>query len=195
MTTTTYVDNILDILDRATDAEYTSGMYWYVSANALAWELDFVDYRRAAGVIAALSPRLRWDKNVAYARLAYSLKGYDVTPEILSYIPTLNNSRTKALAMVNGERPENVLGNGLKTNAFYDNIARPYDSLAVTVDKHAFDIANNLRTPYKGMVITDKVYRSMADAYAIAAREVGILPMQVQAITWVAWRNIVGSGK
>lgn len=187
--TTNYVDNILSTLDRATDDDVTSGMYWYVSANALTWSLDHVSPVRAAGVIAALSPRLSWTKNMEYAGIAYDLKGYGITPEILSYIPTLNNSRTKALKMVNGAHPRDVLGNGPKTNAFFDNIANPYTSRRVTVDKHAFDIAMNARTGYNN-VITNKMYAILENAYVEAAYVADLMPLQVQAITWVAWRNI-----
>lgn len=188
-TTDDMVDNISAILDRATDKEWSAGLYWYHEANALSWELDHIRNERAAGVIAALSPRLRWDKNVDYARRAYSLKGYDITPETLSYIPTLNNSRTKALAMVNGALPRDVLGKGLKTNAFFDNIFRPWDSKRVTVDKHAFDIANGKRTGY-ATVITDKAYRIVENAYVETAYAYSIAPLQAQAIAWVVWRNM-----
>ena len=187
--TTAYVDNILSVLDRATDREFTEGMYWYNAANALAWELDHVDIRRSAGVIAALSPRLRWDKNVAYARLAYNLKGYAIDM-VENYIPTLKNSRRKALAMVNGALPRDVLGKGLKTNAFYDNILRPYDSQRVTVDKHAFCIARGAWEGYKNHVVTDKEYIAIEKAYVEAAWEADLMPLQIQAITWVAWRRM-----
>lgn len=184
----TYTQNILATFDRATDADVQAGMYWYNEANALAWELDHVMPRRAAGVIAALSPRLRWDKNALYARLAYDLKGYDIN-EVSNYIPALGNSRIKALKMVNGAMPEDVLGKGLKTNAFYDNILNPLTSERVTVDKHAFNIANGERTGYD-VTITDKVYREIESAYVSAAHIAGIAPLQMQAITWVAWRNL-----
>ena len=184
---TATVDNILSTFDRATAAEIDAGKSWYLAANALAWEIDPMRPFNGAGVIAALSPRLRWDKNEAYARLAYSLKGYAIT-EVANYIPTLNNSRIKALRMVNGEHVSNVLGKGLKTNAFWDNILNPYTSEAVTVDKHAFDIANGVRTGYS-TVITDKAYREIASLYREAAHIVGIAPLHMQAICWVQWRN------
>mgnify|MGYP006188809695 CR=1 FL=1 len=183
----TYVDNILDVFDTATTADVQSGMYWYNEANALAWELDPFKPWQSAAVIAALSPRLRWDKNAAYARLAYSLKGYDIS-EVENYIPALGNSRVKALKMVNGMHWTDALGKGLKTNAFMDNILNPLTSNRVTVDKHAFNIANGERTGYD-ITITDKVYREIEPAYVEAARIAGIAPLQMQAITWVAWRN------
>ena len=184
---TATVDNILSTFDRATAAEIDAGKSWYLAANALAWEIDPMRPFNGAGVIAALSPRLRWDKNEAYARLAYSLKGYAIT-EVANYIPTLNNSRIKALRMVNGEHVSDVLGKGLKTNAFWDNILNPYTSEAVTVDKHAFDIANGVRTGYS-TVITDKAYREVESLYREAAHIVGIAPLHMQAICWVQWRN------
>ena len=181
-------DNILATYALATPDEVTGGLWWYADANALASRLDSIT-TQAAGVIAALSPRLLWAKNVAYAQIAYNLKGYEVTPELLSYIPTLNNSRTKAMAMVNGVKPEYALGKGKKTNAFYHNIAFPFTSQRVTVDKHAFDIANADRTGY-GTVITDKAYDVVEAAYVEAAKIEGILPHQMQAITWVTHRRI-----
>ena len=184
---TATVENILSVFDSATDAEIHEGKTWYLGAHSLAWELDPMRPWNGAGVIASLSPRLRWDKNVAYARMAYALKGYAIE-DVSNYIPTLTNSRTKALRMVNGEHVSDVLGKGLKTNAFWDNILNPYDSEAVTVDKHAFDIANSERTNYS-TVITDKAYREIADLYRNAAHIAGVAPLQMQAICWVSWRN------
>lgn len=190
MTATATVDNILSVYDSASESEVRDGKTWYLEAHSLAWALDPMRPWNGAGVIAALSPRLRWDKNVAYARLAYDLKGY--RPDVASnYIPTLGNSRNKALRMVNGEHVTDVLGKGLKTNAFWDNILNPYTSNEVTVDKHAFNIANGERTGYN-VVITDKAYRDIANLYREAAHIVGIAPLHMQAITWLAWRN---SGK
>lgn len=175
------------VFNSATESEVTEGKNWYLTAHSLAWEIDPMRPWNGAGVIAALSPRLRWDKNEAYARLAYTLKGYAID-EVASYIPALGNSRTKALRMVNGEHVTDVLGKGLKTRAFWDNILNPYTSNEVTVDKHAFNIANGERTGYD-VTITDKVYREVADLYREAARRAGIAPLHMQAITWVAWRN------
>ena len=184
---TATVDNILATFDSATSADIEIGKSWYLAANALAWEIDPMRPWNGAGVIAALSPRLRWDKNAAYARLAYNLKGYDISV-VSNYIPTLGNSRNKALAMVNGAHVSEVLGKGLKTNAFWHNILNPYTSNEVTVDKHAFNIANGERTGYD-VVIKDKDYREIANLYREAARIAGIAPLHMQAITWVAWRN------
>lgn len=184
----TMTENILDVLDRATDDHILQGKFWYSAANALAWEIDPARPYNGAGVIAALSPRLHWDKNALYARLAYDLKGYSIDT-VANYIPTLNNSRVKALRMVNGEHVSNVLGNGLKTNAFWHNILHPFTSERVTVDKHAANIAHGERTGYD-ITIRNKDYLAIEAAYVNAAHIADLAPLQVQAITWLTWRDM-----
>lgn len=183
----TMIENILSTYDTATADDVHAGMTWYLAANALAWEIDPARPWQGAGVIAALSPRLSWEKNALYARIAYDLKGYDLK-DVDNYIPTLKTSRIKALRMVNGEHVSMVLGKGLKTNSFWHNILHPYNSEHVTVDKHAANIAMGKRTGYD-ISIKDKDYRIIAAAYREAARIANIAPLQMQAITWVAWRN------
>lgn len=188
----THVENILSVYRAATPAQRITGMYWYAEANRIAHEISPDNPAIGAGVIAALSPRLRWEKNVDYARLAFNLLGYDVDPVLLSYIPALGNSRAKAMAMVNGADPIEVLGKGPKTNAFFDNILNPFTSMRVTVDKHAFCIAKGEWQGYKDHVVTNKEYVQIEADYVVAAQESGdeLLPMQLQAITWCTWRDL-----
>lgn len=182
--TTAYVDNILDVFDRATDSEFAHGMIWYNRANAIAWGLDHLNFRRGAGVIAALSPLLLWEKNVEYARMVYAGA---------TYIPCLQKNAAKAIAIKNGW---NVLDHlsGPKVVSFYHNIVNPYtdDPRFVTIDKHAFDIAMGMTgNPYKGgKAVTQKLYPILRSAYCIAANEAGIRPLQMQAVTWECWRNM-----
>lgn len=184
--TTAYVDNILDIYERATDKEYAHGMVWYNRANAIAWELDHLNFKRGAGVLAALSPLLSWTKNVEYAGLVYA--GADIAD-----IPCLKKNAAKAIAIKNGWHVLDHLS-GPKVVSFYNNIIDPWsdDPAHVTIDKHAFDIAiGDMENPYKnGKSVTAALYPVMRSAYVTAAREVGIRPLQIQAITWEAWRNM-----
>lgn len=182
-TQTAYVDNILSVFDHATPSEYRHGMVWYNRANAIAWRLDHLNYRRAAGVLAALSPLLSWNKNVEYAELVYAGE---------TNIPCLKKNAAKAILIKNGW---NVLDHlsGPKVVSFYHNIVDPYsdDPAHVTIDKHAFDIAiGDMDNPYKnGKAVTAALYPVMRNAYVTAAHERGIRPLQMQAVTWEAWRN------
>lgn len=177
------VDNILDVYDFATPSEYSEGMTWYNNANGIAWSLDWINYKRAAGVIAALSPLLSWNKNVEYAGLI--MGGANDAP-------CLKKNVAKAVAIRDGWNPLDVLS-GIKVTSFYQNIVNPYsdDVRHVTIDKHAYDIAvNDMTRPYKGSSVSKGKYLDIASAYIEAAHEANILPLQMQAITWTAWRNM-----
>ena len=95
------------------------------------------------------------------------------------------------------------LGNMHKVRNFFNNISNPNDNNAVTIDTHAvaaglllplsgsskqvlynFGGAGNVGT---GMTGTYPVY---ADAYRELANELGLLPREVQSITWEAVRGL-----
>lgn len=183
MTHAEMVDNILNVFDLATPQEYAQGMGWYINANGIAWGLDHINYKRAAGVIAALSPLLSWDKNVEYAK-AIMAGANDA--------PCLKKNVAKAIAIRDGWNPLDILS-GIKVTSFYQNIINPYsdDIRHVTIDKHAHDIAiNDMNVPYKGSSVSKGKYLAIAAAYIEAANDVDILPLQMQAVTWTAWRNM-----
>jgi hypothetical protein len=186
---TTAVENILAVYDRATATDIGEGLAWYNRANALAWELDHADHRRAAGVIAALSPLLRWEKNVEYARLVYSLVGYDID-EVVNYVPVLRGSARKALTIANRlAAPTEVLG-GIKVTSFYHNIAFPYETQHVTIDKHAVDLADGIYRGYKDSPsIGKRKYEEYSQYYRAAASRAGVSAPHMQAITWTVWRK------
>jgi phosphate-selective porin len=101
----------------------------------------------------------------------------------------------KANRILNGEDPENVLGQGKgkKTLNFYRNILNPNGN-DVTVDTWAFRIAVGMdRTPTnKEMKVLERngVYEQFANAYRVAAimRDIPA-PSAIQATTWVVMRG------
>jgi hypothetical protein len=173
------VDNILAVLDRATPKQVVEGMNWYADAHSFARTLDR-RYTRAAGIIAALSPQTSWATNRMLATRAYA----DGTAS-----GSLGASCAKADAILSGLAPLDVLG-GDKVRSFFDNIARPKTSQAVTIDRHAHDIAvyQRMMSAPRQLLTRKGGYEMFADLYREAAGTVGILPLQVQAITWVVWR-------
>lgn len=169
--------------DEATRAE---GAAWYREAHALATELDPADPARAAGVIAALSPRQSWTANVNGARRLYAT----------GTAGGLVSNVVKAQRIALGAAPLDVLG-GSKVRAFYSCIVTTGRTDQVCVDMHAHDIA-------LGMVTDDATrtrnlsraggYDAIADSYRSAARILrkrghDVTPATVQATTWVAWRR------
>lgn len=181
---------ILDVYRQATVAELEAGMAWYADAHALASRLNPADVSGAAGVIAALSPMMPWDRNMMLAARAYE----DGTASGALY-----GNVAKANAILAGSNPLDVLG-GDKVRNFYAAIADPTSKSAVCIDRHAFDIAVGRVTNNESRAALGRkgIYERFANAYRRAARvlskETGmdVTPSQVQAVTWLTWRRLKG---
>jgi hypothetical protein len=180
------VANILRVYRSATDAQLAEGIRWYDDAHTLAVALDPSNVERSAGVIAALSPLTPWGRNVAMATRAYA-DGFASGG--------MPSSLNKADRILNGEAPLDVVGKGPKVRNFYLNILDPSNANGgVTVDRHAFDIAVGRVTDdeTRGILGRKGMYDHFADMYREAAKIAGIGSAQMQAVTWVVWRQTAG---
>jgi len=189
---------ILAVFFNANDSERRDGARFYSDA------LDFcrenvpggITVPTMAAVVAALSPNNKWERNKLDAfnlARAYSIGGRDACDAVK--VATYNANKHKAIRILSGENPVNVLG-GLKVNAFYRCILGCQDS--VCVDGHAYAIWQGVRIPTtKTPTITPKVYAAIAADYAMASRQISQIlgqyysPAQIQAITWLAWRRMM----
>lgn len=184
----TLADNVELAARRALDdrAAARVAIEWYPRTLAYAQEQARAygfTVEQVAGALAALSPLQSWAGQLEF------------TPRILEFArnnpeglapdvpgPGFHTNKRKALAILRGAAPLSILG-GLKVRAFYAAILG--DTSSVVVDRHATSVA------YAGNVpptLTDKRYRDVAKAYALAAVAVGLAPAQVQALTWEWWR-------
>lgn len=205
--TETRTRNITAAFRAATIEDRAAGREWYQRASYLALQLATehgTTMRQAAGVIAALSPRLAWRKNVEYARLAFRLYYVGTMRHPLqsravweSQMPVLKANARKAWRILEGEDPDAVLG-GPKVRAFYFTIVSPDDPRAVVIDRHAFDVAAGqvLDDARRGIVLGRKgAYDAVSTLYRRAARiisrETGEhwTPAEIQATTWTYWRR------
>jgi hypothetical protein len=149
-----------------------------------------------AGVIAALSPNNRWQRNVSDAEAL--IKAYVFGDDIDAIkVSTYSKNKEKAIKILRGGCPPDVLG-GLKVRAFYSCIAGGDD---VCIDGHAFAIWSGQRiTTSKTPNITPKLYAKVAEDYRVAASVINqvlndnLTAAEVQAVTWVAWRNLFKGG-
>lgn len=174
--------NILVVLGRAKPEHYREGIDWYEHAHTLARVLagqHGISVEQTAGVLAALSPQLSWPRNVTYA------EQFLATGDA----PVLGRSKRAAARIVAGEPPPSVL-QGPKVRAFFANIVDPDGSDAVTVDRHAHDVAVGQRfgDARRSLLGRQGGYDLLAAAFRLAAAKVGLAPSAVQAITWLAWR-------
>lgn len=199
--TRTNVENIKAIYQLATLTEKQDGITWYPNALNIARQMaeDFdLTVPQAIGVIAALSPRNRWERNIQDAvslTTAYQAGGEEQA--MLTKVCTFGANKAKAVKILAMHAPQldqvlDVLS-GPKLREFASCIAGMPD---VCIDGHAFCIWAANRTGLADVpAIGVKLRREIKADYVAAADELGITPSACQAITWVTWRRIHGVTK
>ena len=199
--TRTNVDNIKAIYQLATLTEQQDGITWYPAANQIAISLadrHEISEAQAIGVIAALSPRNRWERNVQDADAIISaFKAGGAEQAMLTKVCTFTSNKAKAVKILTATfaNLDDVLEilSGPKLREFASCIAGLPD---VCIDGHAFCIWAANRTGLKDVpAIGVKLRREIKADYQAAADELGITPSACQAITWVTWRRIHGVTK
>jgi len=150
-----------------------SGMLWYDKArnqiSALA-RSNNTTYKRAAGVMAALSPRCRWSQNLKLADDCLQRK----------WPRTLPLSRRRAMKIARGAEPLEILG-GPKTIAFYK--AFMGDTEAIVLDSWMLRAANHTISP------TPLQYIRLAKKLRRTATKLGLPPLHFQSIIWCKERK------
>jgi len=191
---TQHVRNILKVYHRATSEDVANGLEWYDRAARYASiisNLSGVNLNTVVGVMAALSPNNRWERNVKDTeRMVWAwVKGEDLSDFKVS---CYNTMKAKAWSILEDDLTDDddILTrlNGQKIRSFYSNI-RGLDE--VTIDGHAYNIALGIR---QGLTsdktnMGKKLYREMQEAYVKAAKRVGVKPHELQAITWTTWKR------
>lgn len=175
--------------------EIESGLAWYQSAHEHACTLSSmygIPLQAAAEIIAALSPNVRWERNVADA---YTLCGVLAAGGALESIRinTYSANRAKAGAIFRAAvagLPYAGILSGPKVTRFGATIAAPWESHGITVDVHAFSVASGKRFTTKDVSIGAVNYRTCERAYLTVGAELGIAGHQVQAITWTVWKRL-----
>lgn len=181
-------ERLLRLFGEATADELANGLRWYADAHAWAQGLAErygVSVDIVAGITAALSPQTSWPEN--QRRTTSLLAHHKATG--------LQLGVRKALRMLEGESPADVLntGTGPKSLAFYDNLARPTTSDAVTLDRHAVHaVMGMVLNDSERRRVLDRNYDIIARHYRKAAERVGVRAHVLQAVVWLVWRNRYG---
>lgn len=188
--------NILAVYQLSNTADRADGAQWYKRADNVACRLAVsynVSHLQAVGVIAALSPRNKWERNMADAENL--IKVFSTDPESAETVKvcTFNANKAKAIRILteNPDSDAKVLAilSGPKLQEFYSCIAGIEDE--VCIDGHAYSIWAGDRITLDSIPSIGKKLRAQIKAdYSAAAQEVGIPAYQLQAITWCAWRRI-----
>ena len=162
---------------RADTLQRLEGIGWYPKVRAMAARLADKYNRplfQVVGVIAALSPRNKFGRNMVDAEciLRYGE---------IAVVATFGANKRKALAILSATDSNEVVDllSGKKVTAFYNNIMEP-NGRAVTIDVWMLRLMGQK---------TSVDYDSLAGTIRYIARELGLKPAALQAITWVESRG------
>lgn len=190
--------NIRKILERADDVDLSEGRVAYFRYNEVLRglaELYSIPFPKAVAVFAALSPNVDYTGNLRSAASVF--KGWNEGVDVnLIRVSTYNHCRDRAFEYLN-DRDFLATVSGKKIRSFYLNILNPMDPSPVTIDGHAVNVWRGRQRNLKA-VAGDFNYDAVADDYRRVAKDIGLLPNQVQSITWFAWKrihNIVYAGR
>lgn len=180
------VDNILRVYHSSeSNPELDSQWYWDAHSIAMKIASDTnTPVYKVAGVIAALSPKVAWKRNVKIAREFITTGTTGHTTLFLNKARAVMDA--PSITAING-----ILG-GNKIDSFFMNIMFPgVNTGHVTIDRHAISIAVGQALGENNLRITRNQYRFFVTCYQISADMLGqTLPQNVQSTTWVAWRKL-----
>lgn len=192
-----YVENILAMYRKATPEERAAGIAWYRNARQAGEDIaerHGVSLRVAVGIMAALSPNNKWERNVKDADL---LIGAYINGDHVESVAvcTYNKMRAKAWAILDAMPEDDQhmirLLNGQKIVSFFCNIMG-HDTC--TIDGHALNIARGERVNLSDnrTNIGKKLYAELQDAYTVAGHAGKLKAYEMQAVTWLVWRRLHG---
>jgi hypothetical protein len=194
------------MLQLASQADTLAGLDWYKRAHKLGVRLihayDGLTLGQAVGVIAALSPNNKWTRNCIDAEAM--IKAWHAGADPMGVkVCTFNKNKAKAaaiLALTAEDLETDTIApilHGRKVVAFYRSIMGDPD--AVCVDGHAYAVWIGERIPTtQTPSIGVKLYADIARAYQLVAKRsyelcgTTLTPTQVQAVTWVTYRRLLG---
>ncbi len=172
----------------ASKQQVIEGMHWYSEAHTLAVKLSAqygVSVLQVAQVISVLSPQKKWDTNKLET---IALLHWHFTGDIPQF-------GLFATAHTIAECHDILRGDFLiparrtKTYSFADNIAY-LDSTEITIDRHALRVCYD-DTSAKIDKVGINAYKYARQAYQQVADSLGIKGYQLQAITWVTYKQFV----
>lgn len=166
---------LLNIFSNASASQRSIGLNWYLDAHKIA-KKHGISHNKACGVISALSPNNKWNRNILDA------DKFIKEPSLETKACTYTVNRVKALKILSIENDSDIssiLG-GTKTKSFYDNILNK-NSEMVTVDLWMYRAAE--------LPMSNKNYKLISDSIRSISSVVKLKPYQVQAILWVVIRD------
>ena len=185
----------------ATSQEVQLGCDWYPSALSIAARIGEkygLSAQTAAGVIAALSPNIRWERNIIDAEniIKCWAAGGTRTDMLNVKVCTYGKMKAKAVDILTRDIPIVEILNGKKIIEFFNCITNPALN-DVCIDGHAYSVWFGQRLTMKevpaiGKKLRHQIKTDYCDATAFINEELdtAYTPADIQAITWVTHKRI-----
>jgi len=198
------VKNIISTFGHATSTDISIGSYWYPSAYNIASRIA-AEYRlspyKVVGVIAALSPNNKWERNCFDAESLIKVFKYGEAQDVIdTSVCTYPLNKSKALKILELDdhdlklKPVLEILKGPKVIEFTHSILGRED---VCIDGHAYNIWLGVYQSLKDVpAIGKKLRHTIKQDYKIATKLINLdldskySISTVQAITWVTHRRI-----
>ena len=185
--------NIIKIFESATEEEYTAGLNWFNGARDIAnkMAIDFnIPIKKVAAIISILSPAVKWESNILDARNL--LQGWSENKQDAVKTTGYGHNKAKAIRVLeykddNFKFP--ISAGSFKTLCFYENIVDP-SSLRATIDRHAAKVYYGAKRSGR-INLSGKKYLMIEKSFINTSEYLNLLPCQLQAITWVAYKRLV----
>lgn len=185
----TVIENMRSVHSQCLEEELVHGKDWYRHANLFSLALSEkykVSEMKVAGVIAALSPQKEWLLNKVLAEEFLRTKG-----KITRHTAMQSNKARKILNYAQSREDIEMYLGGLKTINFFNNIYDPESRDHVTVDRHHI----YLSVGWDAQSCTPKQYEFLKQNTVIFAKEVDMIPSELQSTLWVCWKRIKKDGE
>ena len=180
------------MLDKADAIDFREGisaytLYHKVIQNfALAYGAKF---EPTLAAFCALSPQNDYYGNLrSLAGVLHAVQHSIPLEEVI--VSTYNHCRNRAYAYLTGSADFLSTVKGLKIRAFYANILDPADPIPVTVDGHMVCAWRGINVPMKVASIRPAEYAEIAKGVREMARELDLIPNQLQAVIWLTRKRL-----
>jgi len=182
----------------ATIGDKNLGLFWYARALVFANQLGKVydvNPTTIVAVIASLSPRNRWERNMIDAEnmVKVSAAGGNYDDLMDLKVCTFSAGKKKAAMILDGKVSDRAelldILNGPKLQEFFNCILGDVND--VCIDGHAYSVWLGSRVTLQNVPsIGVKLRKKIKSDYQKVAKDLGIKSHELQAITWVCWKRI-----
>ena len=184
--------NLRKWLALATDSDLRDGLMWYNEAHTFCQQVSIetgVDAMTAAGVLSALSPNNKWERNkidaLALCR-AWSTGGTAEGVRVCTY----NANKAKAWRILEGDREAFTAGSP-KTCAFAQTVGNLSEDSVVIDRWHCRACLTSAKSRKTTQESPTAAQYNRIEAITIQeAEKAGVVPYALQAIIWVTIKRI-----